>query len=192
VRVCVFCGSNRGRDPSFALVADELGRTLARAGHGVVYGGGNVGLMGIVADAALAAGGEVIGVIPAALQAKELAHHGLSELRITASMHERKALMASLADGFVALPGGFGTLDELCEIITWAQLGLHTKPVVLLDVDGFWASFAALVDATVDAGFVREEHRQLAYRAGTVAACLERLAAPPPPAPHKWIDLQET
>jgi uncharacterized protein (TIGR00730 family) len=192
VRVCVFCGSNRGSHPAFASIAGELGRSLAEAGHGVVYGGGNVGLMGLVADAALAARGEVIGVIPSALKAKELAHPGLSELVVTDSMHERKAAMAALADGFVALPGGFGTLEELFEIITWAQLGLHAKPVVLLDVHGFWGAFDALVDRTVAAGFVRDEHRRIARRVDSVAACLVRLAEPPPPPPHKWIDLDET
>ena len=168
-----------------------MGRALAAAGIGLVYGGGNVGLMGVVADAALAGGGEVIGVIPSALEAKELAHPGLTDLRVTSSMHERKATMAALADAFVALPGGLGTFDELCEILTWAQLGLHTKPVVLLDVAEFWAPFAALLDATVDAGFVRAEHRALARRAPSVDECLACLAEPSPPPIHKWIDLDD-
>jgi uncharacterized protein (TIGR00730 family) len=128
MRVCVFCGSNRGAAPSYAAAATELGTALAAKGIGLVYGGGHVGLMGAVADAALAGGGEVIGVMPEALVAKEVAHAGLSDLRVTGSMHERKELMADLADGFVALPGGLGTFDELCEILTWGQLGMHAKP----------------------------------------------------------------
>jgi uncharacterized protein (TIGR00730 family) len=177
--------------PAYADAATDLGSAFAAAGIGLVYGGGNVGLMGVVADAALAAGGEVIGVIPAALESKELAHPGLTELRVTSSMHERKATMAALADGFVALPGGLGTFDELCEILTWAQLGMHTKPVVLLDVEEFWVPFDALLDATVAAGFVRPEHRALARRARSVEECLACLAEPAPPPVHKWIDLDD-
>jgi uncharacterized protein (TIGR00730 family) len=188
MRVCVFCGSSRGSSPSYAAAATELGTALAASGTGLVYGGGDVGLMGVVADASLAAGGEVIGVMPGALVAKEIAHRGLTELRVTGSMHERKALMADLADGFVALPGGLGTFDELCEILTWGQLGLHTKPVVLLDVDGFWAPFVALLDAAVAAGFLRAVHRDLAHLAGSVPAALALLTSPPPPPVHKWID----
>jgi len=146
-----------------------------------------VGLMGIVADATLAAGGEVIGVMPEALVAKEIAHRRLTELRVTGSMHERKALMAELAQGFIALPGGLGTLEELCEILTWGQLGLHAKPVVLLDVDGYWDPFAALLDRAVECGFLRPIHRDLAQRAASVPAALERLMSPPPPPVHKWI-----
>jgi uncharacterized protein (TIGR00730 family) len=188
VRVCVFSGSSRGSSPAYASAAAELGAALAAKDVGVVYGGGDVGLMGIMADAALAGGGEVIGVIPEALVAREVAHHGLTELRVTASMHERKALMADLADAFVALPGGLGTFDELCEILTWSQLGLHAKPVVLFDVEGFWAAFVALLDASVAAGFLRPAHRDLARRAATVADVLALLDAPPPPPVHKWID----
>jgi uncharacterized protein (TIGR00730 family) len=172
----------------YAEAAAELGAALAAAGVGLVYGGGDVGLMGVVADATLAAGGEVIGVMPEALVAKEIAHRGLTELRVTGSMHERKALMAELADGFIALPGGLGTFDELCEILTWGQLGLHTKPVALLDVDGFWDPFAALLDRAVEAGFLRAVHRDLAHRAPSVAAALDVLATPPPAPVHKWID----
>jgi uncharacterized protein (TIGR00730 family) len=188
MRVCVFCGSSRGSSPGYADVATGLGTALASRGIGVVYGGGDVGLMGIVADAALAAGGEVIGVMPEGLVAREIAHGGLTELRVTRSMHERKAQMADLADGFIALPGGLGTFDELCEILTWAQLGLHTKPVVLLDVEGFWAPFVDLLDGAVAAGFLRPIHRDLAQRAGTVDEALARLEFPPPPPVHKWID----
>jgi len=188
MRVCVFCGSSRGSSPSYAAAATEPGTALAASGTGLVYGGGDVGLMGVVADAVLAGGGEVIGVMPDALVAKEIAHRGLTELRVTGSMHERKALMAELADGFVALPGGLGTFDELCEILTWGQLGLHRKPVVLLDVEGFWGPFVALLDAAVEAGFLRAVHRDLAHRAPSVTAALELLRAPPPPPTHKWID----
>jgi uncharacterized protein (TIGR00730 family) len=188
MRVCVFCGSARGSSPAYAEAAAELGAALAASATGLVYGGGDVGLMGIVADATLAAGGEVIGVMPEALVAKEIAHRGLTELRVTGSMHERKALMAELADGFIALPGGLGTFDELCEILTWGQLGLHNKPVVLLDVDGYWGPFSALLDSAVAAGFLREIHRGLAHRAASVPAALELLHAPSPPPVHKWID----
>jgi uncharacterized protein (TIGR00730 family) len=188
MRVCVFCGSSRGTSPAYAAAATELGTTLAVKGIGLVYGGGHVGLMGAVADAALAAGGSVTGVMPDALVAKEIAHQGLTELRVTASMHERKALMADLADGFIALPGGLGTFDELCEVLTWSQLGLHTKPVVLLDVDRFWAPFQRLLDGAVAAGFVRPVHRDLAHVAGSVSDVLALLETPPPPPVHKWID----
>ena len=188
MRVCVFCGSSRGAKPAYAEAATTLGAALAASGTGLVFGGGDVGLMGVVADATLAGGGEVIGVMPDALVAKEIAHEGLTELRVTGSMHERKAMMAELADGFIALPGGLGTFDELCEILTWGQLGLHTKPVVLLDIDGFWDPFVALLDSAVDAGFLRAVHRDLARRAATVADALDLLTAPPPPPMHKWID----
>lgn len=190
--MCVFCGSNAGRSPAFAGAARDLGEALAAAGLGLVYGGGNVGLMGVVADATLAAGGEVIGVIPEALMAKELGHRGCTELRVVASMHERKALMADLADGFVALPGGLGTFEELCEVLTWSQLGFHAKPVVLLDVDGFWAPFAALLDTAVDAGFLRPPNRDLARRVANPQEALRALAAPPPLPTHKWIDRDQT
>jgi len=188
MRVCVFCGSSRGSSPAYAEAATELGTALAATGTGLVYGGADLGLMGVVADATLAAGGEVIGVMPEALIAKEIGHRGLTELRVTGSMHERKATMADLADGFIALPGGLGTFDELCEILTWGQLGLHTKPVVLLDVDGFWDPFMALLDRAVDAGFVRAVHRDLAHRAASAAEALALLASPTPPPMHKWID----
>jgi uncharacterized protein (TIGR00730 family) len=191
MRVCVFCGSSRGSAPSYAEAAAELGTAMAGAGIGLVYGGGDVGLMGVVADAVLAAGGEVVGVMPEALVAREIGHTGLTELRITGSMHERKAMMADLADGFIALPGGFGTFDELFEILTWSQLGLHTKPVALLDVDGFWDPFVALLDRAVEAGFLRALHRDLAHRARSTAAALDLMASPPPPPVHKWIDRED-
>jgi uncharacterized protein (TIGR00730 family) len=155
-RVCVFCGASSGRLPAYAVAARTLGAALAARGLGLVYGGGRVGLMGAVADGALAAGGEVIGVIPQELVDRELAHRGLTELRVVGSLHERKALMAELSDAFVALPGGFGTLDELLEQLTWSQLGLHAKPIGLLDVDGYWRPLVELARHATGEGFVRE------------------------------------
>jgi uncharacterized protein (TIGR00730 family) len=165
VRVAVFLGSSAGRRPEYAAAAADLGRSLAEAGAGLVYGGASVGLMGVLADAALAAGGEVIGVIPERVFATELAHQGLTRLEVVGSMHERKARMAELADGFAALPGGLGTLDELFEILTWRQIGLHAKPVALLDVDGCWDGLAGLLDALVAEGFVTQASRADLVRA---------------------------
>ena len=155
-RVCVFCGASSGRLPEYAEAARSFGATAAARGLGIVYGGGRVGLMGAVADAALAAGGEVIGVIPQELVDRELAHGGLTELRVVGSLHERKAQMAELADAFVALPGGFGTLDELLEQLTWSQLGLHEKPIGLFDVEEYWRPLITLARHATDEGFVRE------------------------------------
>ncbi len=155
-RVCVFCGASSGRLPEYAEAARAFGAAAAARGLGIVYGGGRVGLMGAVADAALAAGGEVIGVIPQELVDRELAHGGLTELRVVGSLHERKAVMAELADGFVALPGGFGTLDELLEQLTWSQLGLHDKPIGLYDVAEYWLPLIALARHATEEGFVRE------------------------------------
>lgn len=185
--VAVFCGSSAGFDERYAAGARELGAVLAERGVRLVYGGGHVGLMGIVADAVLAGGGEVLGVIPEALEAKELAHRSLTELVVVRSMHERKALMADRADGFVALPGGFGTFDELFEILTWSQLGYHAKPVALFDVGGFFAPLVSMVQAAVDAGFIRAEHAALARRATSAAEVIALLEAPAPPPVQKWI-----
>ncbi|WP_048876818.1 LOG family protein [Saccharomonospora saliphila] len=160
-RLCVFCGSSSGKDPGYAADAAALGALLARRGIGVVYGGGQVGLMGTVADAALEAGGEVTGVIPKHLMREEIAHHGLTELHVVADMHERKATMARLSDGFLALPGGAGTLEELFEVWTWAQLGLHAKPVGLLDVRGFYSRLAEFLDHMTDEGFLNHASRDL-------------------------------
>jgi uncharacterized protein (TIGR00730 family) len=168
--------------------ARATGRTLARRGIGVVYGGGSVGLMGALADATLAAGGEVIGVIPRALQLRELAHGGLTALHVVGSMHERKARMAELSEGFVALPGGIGTLEELAEIVTWAQLGLHRRPCGLLDVGGYWQPLVALLDHAVEEGFVRPEHRGLVVVARDADELLDRFAAWQPPLVERWID----
>jgi hypothetical protein len=191
-RLCIFCGSNAGADPAYARAARELAALLARQGLGLVYGGGNVGLMGIVADAALAHGGEVIGVIPQALVDKELAHQRLSRLHVVHSMHERKALMAELADAFIALPGGYGTLEEFCEIVTWAQLGLHRKPCGLLNVAGYYDPFLAQIGHAVKARFVRAENRELIVVDAQPAALLQRLRRTRPPAVPKWIGKDET
>ncbi|HET9039538.1 MAG TPA: TIGR00730 family Rossman fold protein [Gemmatimonadales bacterium] len=187
-RLCVFCGSNTGREPAYPRLAEALARTLAGQGIGIVYGGGRVGLMGVLADAALAAGGEVIGVIPQALIAREIGHRGLTELRIVGSMHERKALMAELADGFVALPGGIGTLEELFEVWTWAQLGLHAKPCGVLDADGFYGPLVAFLDHLVETGFVRPAHRAMLLSARSPEALLEAFAAYRPPQVGKWVE----
>jgi uncharacterized protein (TIGR00730 family) len=187
-RICVFCGSSPGSDAAFAAAAERLGRVLAEQQLGLVYGGASVGLMGRLADAALAAGGEVIGVIPRALVDQEVAHHGLADLRVVSSMHERKALMADLADAFVALPGGLGTLDELFEILTWAQLGLHHKPIGLLDVGGYFAALLAFLDGAVRARFVAPAHRAMLLRADDPVALLDACRTYQAPAPFKWVD----
>ena len=160
-RLCVFCGANSGYDPRYMKAAAALGRSIAQAGLGLVYGGASIGLMGAVADAALAEGGEVIGVIPQTLVAREVAHHGLSDLRIVTSMHERKALMADLSDGFIALPGGVGTLEELFEVWTWSHLGLHRKPCGLLDVAGFYSGLGRFIDHVQQEGFLRDGVRDM-------------------------------
>ena len=175
----MFCGSKHGGRPEYTEAARVMGTTLAAAGIDLVYGGGKVGLMGEVADAVLDAGGEVIGVIPDHMSDREIAHYGLTDLRIVGSMHERKALMYELSDGFVALPGGLGTLEELFEITTWSQLGLHAKPTGLLDVDGFYAPLVGFLDQLVTEGFVSDRHRRLLRVAAEPAALLERLAAFP-------------
>ena len=191
-RVCVYAGSNAGARAEYAEAADALGRELAARGIGLVYGGGRVGLMGAVADAVLAAGGKAIGVIPQALVDRELAHQGLSELRVVASMHERKALMAELAGAFVALPGGIGTLEELVEVYTWSQLGIHAKPCAVLDADGYWAPFAAFLDHMVTAGFLREQHRAVLLSGEQPGELLDRLTDWEPPRVHKWLDLDRS
>ena len=174
-RVCVFCGASSGRLPAYADAARAFGAAAAARGLGVVYGGGRVGLMGAVADAALAGGGEVIGVIPQELVDRELAHGGLTELHVVNSLHERKALMAELAGGFVALPGGFGTLDELLEQLTWSQLGLHAKPIGLFDVEDYWRPLIALARHATEEGFVRESDLALIAVANDAEGLLDRL-----------------
>ena len=187
-RVCVFCGASSGRVPAYADAARGFGAALADRGLGLVYGGGRVGLMGAVADGALAAGGEVIGVIPQELVDRELAHDGVTELRVVGSLHERKALMAELSDAFVALPGGFGTLDELMEQLTWSQLGLHAKPVALLDVEDYWRPLIALARHATEEGFVRESDLAsiaVGDDAGGLLDRVERMSREPRPRP-KW------
>jgi uncharacterized protein (TIGR00730 family) len=191
-RLCVFCGSNAGVAPAFADAAARLGSALASREIGLVYGGGNVGLMGILADSVVEHGGEVIGVIPEFLERAEVAHAGLTALHVVGSMHERKALMATLADGFIALPGGFGTVDELAEALTWTQLGLQAKPVVLLDVEGFWEPLVRFFDAAVEHGFVRPAHRMLLPRTVTVDEAIALATSPVPDTPHKWLDRDGT
>ena len=191
VRICVYAGSNPGRDPAYAEAAAALARALVERRIGVVYGGGKVGLMGAVADAALAAGGEVIGVMPQALIDREIGHDGLTELRVVGSMHERKAQMAELSDGFVALPGGAGTLEELIEVYTWSQLGLHRKPMGVLNVSGYYDGLAALLDHALAEGFLRPQHRAAMHFAATPAELLERFEGWEPTYTPKWLDRTE-
>ena len=191
-RLCVFSGSSPGAHPDYVRAAQELGHALATAGVGLVYGGAGVGLMGAIADAVLDAGGEAVGVIPQALVDREIAHPGLSDLRIVASMHERKALMAELGDGFVALPGGLGTLEELFEVYTWMQLGLHAKPLGLLDVRGYYRQLRAFLDHAVAERFVTVEHRELLVVEERAEALLEAFRRWRPPARPKWIDRSQT
>jgi uncharacterized protein (TIGR00730 family) len=190
--LCVFCGSSAGTGAAYAEAARALGRELAGRGLRLVYGGGNVGLMGILADEVLSAGGEVIGVIPQALVAREVAHAGLTRLHVVGSMHQRKALMADLSDAFLALPGGFGTLEELCEVLTWAQLGLHAKPCGLLNVDGYFDALLHFLDRAVDQGFLRAGHRALVLVAQTPQEVLGLLATVRLPPTEKWIRKEES
>jgi uncharacterized protein (TIGR00730 family) len=191
-RICVFCGSSVGDRPIYLQAALELGRAIAERRLGLVYGGGNIGLMGALADAALSGGGEVIGVIPQALVDKELAHTGLTELRVVGSMHARKALMAELSNGFLALPGGYGTLEEFCEIVTWSQLGLHRKPCGLLNVDGFFNAFLAQIDQAVQELFIAPKQRELIQVGHAPGPLLDRLVQPLPAPGKRWIRPEET
>jgi uncharacterized protein (TIGR00730 family) len=187
-RLCVFSGSSPGAHPDYADAARALGGELAAQGIGLVYGGASVGLMGVVADAALDAGADVVGVIPQALVDREIAHPGVSDLRVVGSMHERKALMADLADGFVALPGGMGTLEELFEVYTWTQLGLHAKPLGLLDVRGYYAQLAAFLDHAVQERFLTPEHREMLVVEERADAMIDAFRRWRPPLRAKWID----
>ena len=187
-RVCVFCGSASGGRAEYAEAARALAGELARRGLGLVYGGGSVGLMGVLADASLAAGVKVIGVIPRPLASRELLHSDLTELRLVDSMHERKATMASLADAFIALPGGLGTLEELLEVLTWSQLGIHRKPVGILNVAGYWSALVQLLDHAAHERFVRREYLAFLLVADTPTALLDQLATwTPPSLPHAWL-----
>lgn len=190
--VCVFCGSNFGNGEGYAEAARDTGEAIARAGLKLVYGGARVGLMGTVADAALEAGGKVVGVLPRALQEKELAHEGLSELHIVDSMHERKATMAELSDAFIALPGGAGTLEELFEIWTWGQLGLHQKPCGFLNTTGFYDQLLGFLDHQRDEGFVKDEMRDMLKVAESPSDLLQAFRDYDPPSTAKWITKSET
>jgi uncharacterized protein (TIGR00730 family) len=190
--VCVFCGSAPGRRAVYARAARQLGSALAERDLGLVYGGGSIGLMGIVADAALAAGAPVVGVIPRALARREIAHHGLTRLEVVPTMHARKARMARLSDAFLAMPGGIGTLEELFEVLTWGYLGIHAKPTGLLDVGGYWQPLIRLLDHAVDEGFLRPAHRKLVVVDRSPARLLERLARHQVPAATRWLDEKQT
>ena len=190
--VCVFCGSSPGNDPAYAEAARTLGITLAERGITLVFGGGRVGLMGVVADAALGAGGEVIGVMPKALVEREIVHTGLTKLHVVSSMHERKAMMSELSEGFVALPGGNGTLEEFFEVLTWAQLGEHDKPCGLFNVAGYYDPLLAVFDRMVDRAFLKQEHRKLVLVEGDPSALLERFEGYEPPKTVKWVGPSET
>lgn len=185
--VAVYCGSNSGTSQSFGAAASSLGQLLAERGIGLVYGGAHVGLMGTIADAVLARGGEAHGVITEALRAKEKAHQGLTSLQVVGTMHERKAVMSDAADAFIMLPGGFGTFEEFFEALSWTQLGVHTKPCGILDVDGFFAPLRAMLDDAVTAGFVHPAHRDMVLIDGAPAALLDRLAAWTPVEVSKWL-----
>jgi uncharacterized protein (TIGR00730 family) len=186
--ICVFCGANPGGDPAFQVAAIDLGVAIAEGGHELVYGGGRVGLMGTLADAVLAAGGRAVGFIPQALVDREIAHDGLTELVVTESMHARKAAMSDRADGFIALPGGYGTLDEVLEILTWNQLGTIAKPVAFYDVGGYYESLFKFLDDSVAAGLIKPAHRAMAQRATTVAGAIAIASGPAPSSPSKWTD----
>jgi uncharacterized protein (TIGR00730 family) len=191
-RICVFCGSSPGARPGYREAAVELGRTLAARGIGLVYGGARVGLMGALADAALGAGGDVIGVIPQMLLDKEVGHGGLTELRVVESMHQRKQAMADLSGGFIAMPGGMGTIEELAEILTWAQLGVHAKPVGVLNVAGYFEKLLGFLDHAVAERFLRPANRELLLVEDTPAALLDRMAAWAPLPVEKWLDRHKT
>jgi uncharacterized protein (TIGR00730 family) len=191
-RLCVFCGSSPGRDPRHAVAATALGRLLAARGIGLVFGGGSVGLMGVVADAVLAGDGDVTGVIPRGLAARELAHRGVEDMRVVPTMHARKALMAELADGFIALPGGIGTFEELLEIATWGQLGIHAKPIGVLNVAGYYDPLVALLEHAVTEGFLPEASRARVIVDGDVERLLDRVTAHRPPPAPEWVTADET
>lgn len=190
--ICVFCGSSSGDDPAYAVAAAEMGRRIARGGRRLVYGGGSVGLMGIVADAALGAGGQVVGVIPQTLVEREVGHRGLTEQHVVDTMHERKALMSELSDAFIALPGGIGTLEEFFEVWTWALLGVHAKPCGMLNAAGYFDPLLEFVNAAVRRGFLRSEYASLVLIDDSPGRLLDRLAQHRPPPVAKWLDRRQT
>lgn len=187
-RICVFCGSNSGIDPIYLATAEKVGKFLADNNIELVFGGGRVGLMGKIADTVMENGGKVIGIIPQALSEREVAHQGLTELHVVGSMHERKAMMADLADGFIALPGGVGTFEEFCEIVTWAQLGIHKKPCALMNVGGFYDSFIAMFDHSMNQGFIRPQHRALVLVESEIDKLYKAMLEYRPPIVEKWLD----
>jgi uncharacterized protein (TIGR00730 family) len=189
--VAVYLGSSMGADPDFAAATKNLGGLLAARGIRLVYGGGRVGLMGVLADAVLRGGGSVTGVITHALEEKEISHHGLMELTVVHTMHERKAMMADRADGFIMLPGGYGTMDEFFEVLTWTQLGIHVKPCGILDVNGYFGPLLGLLDHAAGQGFLRDDHREMVLTGTDPAGLLDRMAAWTPPATEKWLDPSE-
>jgi uncharacterized protein (TIGR00730 family) len=186
-RICVFCGSSQGSRPEYGAAAEEMAAELVRRNIGLVYGGGNVGLMGIIGDAVLNAGGEVQGVIPEHLMAREVGHKGLTKLHVVGSMHERKALMADLSDAFVALPGGFGTLEEFCEVVTWTQLGLHPKPCGILNVLEYYSALLRMFDHAVEERFLKSENRALVLARDKPADLLQALEEWRPIHVEKWL-----
>lgn len=190
-RVCVFCGSSKGARVEYTVAAKALGQALVKRNIGLVYGGSNVGLMSVIADAVLAEGGEALGVIPRSLVRREVAHQNLTKQHIVNSMHERKALMAELADAFIAMPGGMGTLDEFCEILTWAQLGIHQKPCGVLNVENYFGPLLTMFDHAVTEGFLRDIHRALVLTASEPETLLDKLAAYQPQYAEKWLDLDK-
>ena len=190
-KICVYCGSSSGKSPAYAEAATQLGRAMQQRGIGLVYGGAAVGIMGAVADAVLEAGGEAIGVIPKSLAIKEVAHHQLTELHVVGSMHERKAMMAELSDGFIALPGGWGTLEELFEMLTWAQLGFHKKPCGLLNVNGYYDGLIGFLDHAFEQQFVNELYRPMLLTAQQPEELLDQYASYQAPVVHKWVDEEQ-
>ena len=193
MRICVFCGSSFGARPMYKVAAKELGELMAQRGIGLVFGGGCIGLMGTIADAVLAKGGEAIGVIPDGLMRREIGHRGVTKLHVVETMHQRKAMMADLADAFIALPGGYGTLEEFAEIVTWSQLGIQTKPCALLNIDGYWDGLLAFLDHAVTEDFVREENRALIVVGSTPRELLDKvLQWAPPGHVEKWLDKSRT
>jgi uncharacterized protein (TIGR00730 family) len=187
-RICVFCGSSQGSRPEYRAAAEEMAAELVRRNIGLVYGGGNVGLMGVIADAVLKAGGEAVGVIPEHIMSREIGHEGLTKLHVVQSMHERKALMADLSDAFIAMPGGFGTLEEFCEVVTWTQLGLHAKPCGILNVLGYYTPLLAMFDHAVEERFLKPENRCLVLARESAAELLRALEEWRPARVEKWLD----
>lgn len=190
--ICVYCGSNFGNSPVYRAAAEELGRLLVARGNTLVYGGGNVGLMGVVADTVMQGGGEVIGIIPRSLLEREVGHRGVTRLEVVETMHQRKQRMAELCDAFIALPGGWGTLEELAEAVTWTQLGIHRKPLGLVNIEGFYDPLNAYLDNAVAAGFIRPQHRGLLCSANSVAEVFTALEAVELPVLQKWLEREQS